>query len=262
MRKTVSGFTVVELLIVIVVIAILAAISIVAYSGMQDRARSSSSQGAVKLVANKVATYMAEHDNCPANLAALNIQSTSDVTYQYSCNNSIVPSVYCVTADVGGQLYYIDSATRTSPTAGVCSNYNFLLWNKPSGTPPVSGVSVDTSIYRTSAGSLRFAPGQVGYSVYNSPYGGQQGQTYTLSLWIRTDSSWNGTANNSKIRFGSVINGAPLHVCGYQGVKTNWTLVACSYTLTSVERSVHISVGNDGTAGNIWLDDFTLTRSY
>jgi len=41
MRKTVSGFTIVELLIVIVVIAILAAISVVAYNGIQDRAKSS-----------------------------------------------------------------------------------------------------------------------------------------------------------------------------------------------------------------------------
>jgi prepilin-type N-terminal cleavage/methylation domain-containing protein len=39
MHKTKSGFTIVELLIVIVVIAILAAISVVAYNGLQDRAR-------------------------------------------------------------------------------------------------------------------------------------------------------------------------------------------------------------------------------
>jgi prepilin-type N-terminal cleavage/methylation domain-containing protein len=38
MKKTTSGFTIVELLIVIVVIGILAAIVIVAYNGVQDRA--------------------------------------------------------------------------------------------------------------------------------------------------------------------------------------------------------------------------------
>ena len=39
MKKTTSGFTIVELLIVIVVIGILAAITIVAYNGVQNRAR-------------------------------------------------------------------------------------------------------------------------------------------------------------------------------------------------------------------------------
>lgn len=41
MKKSVSGFTIVELLIVIVVIAILATISIVAYTGIQTRANAS-----------------------------------------------------------------------------------------------------------------------------------------------------------------------------------------------------------------------------
>ena len=38
MRKSVTGFTIVELLVVIVVIAILAAVSIVTYQGIQNRA--------------------------------------------------------------------------------------------------------------------------------------------------------------------------------------------------------------------------------
>lgn len=41
-KKDKSGFTIVELLIVVVVIAILAAITIVAYNGIQNRAKKSS----------------------------------------------------------------------------------------------------------------------------------------------------------------------------------------------------------------------------
>lgn len=47
MQKSRSGFTIVELLIVIVIIAILAAITIVAFRGIQDRAAASQTSSAV-----------------------------------------------------------------------------------------------------------------------------------------------------------------------------------------------------------------------
>lgn len=48
MRKSIPGFTIVELLIVIVVIAILASISMVAYNGIQSRAKQTANQTAVR----------------------------------------------------------------------------------------------------------------------------------------------------------------------------------------------------------------------
>lgn len=65
MRKTISGFTIVELLIVIVVIAILAAISVVAYSGIQQRARDSERIAEMKIVENALEMFYADNGGYP-----------------------------------------------------------------------------------------------------------------------------------------------------------------------------------------------------
>ena len=51
------GFTLVELLIVIVIIAILAAITIVAYNGIQNRAKASSSQATANSIQKKAQAF-------------------------------------------------------------------------------------------------------------------------------------------------------------------------------------------------------------
>ncbi len=59
--KSRSGFTIVELLIVIVVIAILAAISVVAYGGIQQRARDSQRAQDMATIKKTLLMYNATH---------------------------------------------------------------------------------------------------------------------------------------------------------------------------------------------------------
>ena len=60
-----QGFTLVELLIVIVVIAILAAISIVAYNGVTQKARDDERQSNARNLVNAAASYNSEKDKWP-----------------------------------------------------------------------------------------------------------------------------------------------------------------------------------------------------
>jgi len=64
-RQTHSGFTIVELLIVIVVVAILAAISIVAYSGVQSRARDAERSTEMKTIEEALALYFMDNGGYP-----------------------------------------------------------------------------------------------------------------------------------------------------------------------------------------------------
>ncbi len=61
-----KGFTIVELLIVIVVIAILAAITIVAFNGIQERARYSAMQQDLKTLNNAINMYYTDNNQYPS----------------------------------------------------------------------------------------------------------------------------------------------------------------------------------------------------
>jgi general secretion pathway protein G len=65
MKKTVSGFTIVELLIVIVVIGILAAITIVAYNGIQGRARDTQRSDSANAIARTLELYYIDKGQYP-----------------------------------------------------------------------------------------------------------------------------------------------------------------------------------------------------
>lgn len=65
MPKTKSGFTLVELLIVIVVIAILAAVTIVAYNGVQAKAQDSARVSDMTTIEKALELYYIDNGNYP-----------------------------------------------------------------------------------------------------------------------------------------------------------------------------------------------------
>lgn len=83
LRGNHRGFTIVELLIVIVVIGILAAIVIVAFNGVQNRAKNSRVQSALTSVHKKIEAYKALNDVYPAtqSVALASAVSTGAMVY-------------------------------------------------------------------------------------------------------------------------------------------------------------------------------------
>lgn len=71
------GFTIVELLVVIVVIGILAAITIVSYSGVSSKARSAQAQSAANNTLQKLEAYNADEGTYPSDHADLTTNSSA-----------------------------------------------------------------------------------------------------------------------------------------------------------------------------------------
>lgn len=141
MFKTKSGFTIVELLIVIVVIGILAAITIVAYNGIQQRARASATSAALNQTAKKLAIAMNDgtltaYPASQAAFDALGIAST-DVSYQYRTTST----GYCITATSGSVSYNISE--KTAPAEGSCIGHT--SGGNPLATNLVTNPSFETN---------------------------------------------------------------------------------------------------------------------
>ena len=126
-----SGFTIVELLIVVVVIAILAAITIVAYNGISNRAKSSAVLSSVEQAGKKLATYaVANGSSLPVDLAAFrtatSLQDAGSTTYQYARNATVTPTTYCVTYTTSGTSAHVagdDQGNVFQPTEGPCPGH-------------------------------------------------------------------------------------------------------------------------------------------
>lgn len=79
-QNLIRGFTIVELLIVIVVIAILAAISIVAYNGIQERARNSQRESDVKVIVKALEMYYIDNGQYPPGNGSTSINAAWSAT--------------------------------------------------------------------------------------------------------------------------------------------------------------------------------------
>lgn len=139
-----SGFTIVELLIVIVVIGILAAITIVAFNGVGRNAAVASMKTELSSVAKQLSLDKVKSETFPATLAAANdgkgFANSESSTYQYTSTGD----TFCLTVT---SPRYSDVVFSTDQTGVVkpeaCPGHTF-------GPPPVA---TSESCFAFNAGS-------------------------------------------------------------------------------------------------------------
>ena len=112
-----SGFTIVELLIVVVVIAILAAITIVAYNGIQNRAYNASVSNDISGYKKKLEMYKIENGHYPQTTAELSSIDIKTSAGSYANHSNALH--YCAT-DAGD--FAIGGASKSGNAGFVASS--------------------------------------------------------------------------------------------------------------------------------------------
>ncbi len=152
LQRKQSGFTIVELLIVIVVIGILAALVITTFTGIQQRARNTERETDIKAIHGQVEAYYAQKGNYPrlgdvnsgtwrtSNMKGLDAEALKDPKWTDSvtaCTVSGNPvlddaaSTNCYSYDVTDN---VDVASTCAADETVCAKYELTATKEGGGT--------------------------------------------------------------------------------------------------------------------------------
>lgn len=249
-----SGFTVVELLIVIVVIAILAVITIVAFNGIQQRAKDTSVQADVANAIKKLETLKSQHptEQYPASLSEAGLSASGGNTYyyQYSSNDNS----YCLQSS-NGPIEYYASSVQKSVSKGYCGSDSMVAWwpfNNSANDQTTSGLNGTLTSATVTPATGQNGQANTAYALTGSSSSIDFGNStkfnqseLTMSAWINTNAtgiSQTIMAKEGKYKY-RLISG---NVQVLAASSTGWTHTpSCAYSyttgtwFTSLWRLVH-----------------------
>lgn len=160
------GFTIVELLIVVVIIAVLAAITVAAFNGVQRRANESASASGASTAVKKIELYKGVNGTYPATLADVAFSPAGGTSYQYYVDGT--SANYCVTATTNNVSMYSNSSTP-APQKGGCAGHTV------DGVAPITNYVLNPSVENGLTGGWS-GDGSVMTSM---AYQGTKSMTYT-----------------------------------------------------------------------------------
>lgn len=261
--KPQKGFTIVELLIVVIVIAILATITIVGFNGIQNRARQSAAASTLSQANKAIATWrITNSETLPTSLSQVSGLST-DATWQYRRFDA--NSQFCISTIVRGTGYYLNSTQSGSVQEGRCSDATavagageLLAQTAGPGTSatmvrPIKGSS-DITLYGV-VNVIGASTGWNSFLVLNPTTGGniQMGDNGagTDALRYRIDTPGiGGSSNATAVKGGSRTLGK--HI-GWVQVTANGTVRTFNFDAASIHNTAAMAIGTGWDLNSVSL---------
>lgn len=214
------GFTIVELLIVIVVIGILAAITIVAYNGIQQRARAATVQADLTNSAKKMAIDNTLNGTYALTAATVDsgkgLPASAGTTYQFHSTGT----TYCITGTNGSSSYKI-SDTATSSTTGGCAG------DSQGGVAAVTNLATNPSVESNTNSWAAWIPNASGSTAQVTSSG------FSGNAFYRISYSTTATVNTGGIYYGNI---------GEMPAQPGSTYILSSYVRVNNSRPIVASI--------------------
>lgn len=249
-NKRLSGFTIVELMVVVFIIGILAVITVSAFNAVQRRANESASATAVESANKKLEVYKIANSLYPQFLSEADVENYANTTYQYSPLASYKD--YCLTATTNNASMF-GSKDNPTPAKGGCAGHavdgiqpitNFVLnpsventllnygWSAGS-----SGATASTDFAYSGTRSAKVVgPATAIDSFLINTVTVPSAGTYTISAYVRiasTNASF-GTACSGKGNDAMWYNGlVTVNVCYNRSTLNTWQRLTNTVTLAA-----------------------------
>ncbi len=143
-KRNSRGFTLVELLIVIVVIAILAAISVVAYNGVQNRAKATVGKELASQMVKKLEAYNAVNGSYPTTKTQIQATAESKIDNLTAVGVASTTPIVTDTTDTIMSTTALTSGTALSGSTvrinGTATGGNVYYWDYSLSTPAEASV--------------------------------------------------------------------------------------------------------------------------
>lgn len=180
--------------------------------------------------------------------------------WKHSSDTTKIDGAEVYTGSITANAIASHSITADKVVIGDMQNY--VAWAEKgvaSSSPWESRVLVDTSTYYSAKASFKIPPSTTLCSAKNTiPV--TSGDIIYAEYMFKTDSNFNGTNSLTKLRFANQDGGLVGSVNITNGANTSWVKYSGSFTIPSGVSHIGVTIGNDGTAGNVWFDDIVVCK--